>query len=81
MNQFFQTLISATAVLEIIVIVYFSFRSFIRTITGKGAGCHGANDSKCDHCTLPELKDNVKKQRLIEISNHWHSENNTLMVI
>lgn len=61
MNQFLQTLISATAILGIIVIVYFSIRSFIRTVTGKGVGCHNSNNSDCAHCSSSALKNNVKK--------------------
>ncbi len=59
MNLFLQTLIITVVILGTIAIIYFSFRSFIRTITGKGVGCHGVSDSECEQCDLVKKKEKV----------------------
>lgn len=55
MDEFIQTIISSLAVLGTIVIVYFSFRSFLKTTTGKGSGCHGSGNTDCTHCGVEAI--------------------------
>lgn len=56
MNTFFQTIVSALVILGTIVLIYFSFCSFVRTTTGKGDGCHSSNSAGCDLCKIDEIK-------------------------
>ena len=61
MDEFIQTLISSLVVLLTIVIVYFSFRSFLKTTTGKGGGCHSSGNSDCTQCGVAANNNNSFK--------------------